>query len=101
MGDTDGTTMNGIADDTAPTDCEVDKDKWVKAGELYKRDREAREGCTKELRQEVSMLARIPFPTSYFQRLEHLVAAIRLMGRNVVVIVCTENQCSIAGSFYR
>ena len=77
----------------------MDKDKWVKGEELYKRYREAREGCTKKLRQEVSMLhvTRIPFPTGHFQRLEHLVAAIRLMGRNVVVVVCTENQCSIAG----
>ena len=96
--DADGTTMDGTAGDTAATDCEVDKDKWVKVEELDKRYQEAREGCTKKLRQEVSMLTGIPFPTGHFQRLEHLVAAIRLMGQKfVVVVVCTENQCSIAG----
>ena len=55
------------------------------------------EGCTKKLRQEVSTLSGIPFPTGHFQCLEQLVAAVRLMGRNVVVIVETDNQCSIAG----
>ena len=90
--DADGTTVGGTAGDTVATDCEVDKDKWVKVEEVDKRHREAQEGCTKKLRQEISMLTGIPFPTGHFQRLEHLVAAIRLMGRNVVVVVCTENQ---------
>ena len=58
---------------------------------------EAREGCTKRLRQEVSKLTGIPFSTGYFQYLEHMVAAIRLMGRNVVVVVETENICPITG----
>lgn len=47
------------------------------------------EGCTKKFRHEVSTLAKIPFPAGYFQRLENLVAAIRLMGRRVVVVVKT------------
>ena len=63
----------------SPTDCEVDKDKWVKVEEVDKRHRGAQEGCTKKLRQEVSMLTGIPFPAGHFQHLEHLVAAIRLM----------------------
>ena len=58
---------------------------------------EAREGCTKKLRQEVSKLTGIPFSTGYFQCLERLVAAIRLMGRNVVVVVETKNICPITG----
>ena len=91
--DTDGTTTNG----TEGEDCKVGRYKWVKVDELYKRYTEAGEGCTEKLRQEVSRLTKIPFPTGHFQRLEHLVAAIRLMGQNVVVVVvCTENQCSIA-----
>ena len=57
----------------------------------------AREGCTSKLRQEVSKLTGIPFSTGYFQRLEHLVAATRLMGRNVVVVVETENSCPMTG----
>ena len=81
----------------SPTDCEVDKDKGPKVEEVDKRHRGAQEGCTKKLRQEVSMLTGIPFPAGHFQHLEHLVAAIRLMRRKLVVVVCTENQCSVAG----
>ena len=60
-------------------------------------DAAAIEGCTKRLRQEVSTLTGMPFPTGHFRCLEQLVAAVRLMGRNVVIVVETDNQCSIAG----
>ena len=58
-------------------------------------DEATREGCTKEFRQEVNTLTGISFPPAYFQCLEHLVASIHLMGRNIVVVIETGKRCHI------